>query len=367
MSRRSPGESMPMPMPLRDLPPEQDLVGAGDLMRAAAPPSDITPAARLRIRARLRSALSAKTGRRPRWRWRLHPIVVVVTALVSASVGGAAVQSMIAQRRLQRDAVDREPPHAPGVAPDGRSRRGRRTAGAVAPAIAPPSPAPSPSLDPPPPPPPADVMVPAVRQPAIPVARTPSAVVPARARPIGLEPPPLEVAPAPPAEAALLAGAIRALRGAGEADAALALLDEHRARFPAGAMTLEAAAVRIEALLKAGRTAAALAELDRFPLDGAPGRDEWQVVRGELRANAGRWREAETDFVVALAGRLDGARGDLAERALWGRAGARARRGDAAGARADYALYLERFPAGRFADQARSAVSAQTPVKPRAP
>jgi hypothetical protein len=210
-------------------------------------------------------------------------------------------------------------------------------------------------------------MVPAVRQPSVRVARTTSAVTTPSARAIGLEPPPLDVAPAPPAEAALLAGAIRALRGAGEADAALALLDEHRARFPTGAMTLEAAAVRIEALLKAGRTAAALAELDRFPLDGAPGRDEWQVVRGELRANAGRWREAETDFAVALAGRLDGARGELAERALWGRAGARARRGDAAGARADYALYLERFPAGRFADQARSAVSAQTPVKPRAP
>jgi len=354
-------------MPLRDLPPEQDLVGAGDLMRAAALPSDITPAARQRIRARLRSALTARTGRRARWRLRLHPVVVVVIALVSASVGGAAVQSMIAQRRLQREAVDRESKHAPRSAQDGKSRRARRVAAAGVPVAVSSSPTPSPSLDPPRSLPAPDATLPAVRQPSVPVARTRAPAATANVRPMGLEPPPLEVAPPPPAEATLLAGAIRTLRGAGDAKAALALLDELRARFPDGAMTLEARAVRIEALLKAGRMAAALAELDGFPLDGAPGRDEWQVVRGELCANAGRWHEAEADFAGALAGRLDGARGDLAERALWGRAGARARRGDGAGARADYALYLERFPSGRFADQARSAVSAPTPVTPPTP
>ena len=134
MSRRSP--SPIEPTPLRDLPPEEDLVGAGDLIRAAVPASDITTVARQRIRARLRSALTAGTERRTRWRLRLHPLLVVLTALVSASVGGAAVQSMIAQRRLQRDAVDREPQHAPGGAQDGRPRRARRVAGAVAPAPA---------------------------------------------------------------------------------------------------------------------------------------------------------------------------------------------------------------------------------------
>jgi hypothetical protein len=364
---------------LRDLPPEQDLVGARALVREAGLLSDITPAARQRIRARLRSAL-VMTGRRTRWRMRLHPILVLVAALISASVGGAAVQSMIAQRRQQRGAVDGESGHPPGRAEEGRPRRGRRAAATVAPAAAspsptpspslelsPPLPTPSPSLDPLPPTAPARAIVPAPRGPSVSEAKATPAVAGPSARAIGLEPPPLEVAPAPPAEAALLAGAIRALRGAGEADVALALLDEHGARFPNGAMTLEAGAVRIEALLKAGRTAAALAALDRFPLDDAPGRDEWQVVRGELRANAGRWREAETDFAAALTGRLDDARGDLAERALWARAGARARRGDAVGARADYMLYLERFAAGRFADQARSAVSPQMPVKPRAP
>ena len=79
--------------------------------------------------------------------------------------------------------------------------------------------------------------------------------------------------------------------------------------------------------------------------DEAPGRNEWRVVRGELRAAAGRWRDAEVDFSATL-GRLADVPGDLAERALWGRAVARARSGDPVRAESDYALYLARFPSG---------------------
>ena len=43
----------------------------------------------------------------------------------------------------------------------------------------------------------------------------------------------------------------------------------------------------------------------------------------------------------------------FAERALYGRAACRARLGDEAGAKSDLAEYLRRFPAGRFASEAR--------------
>jgi hypothetical protein len=173
-------------------------------------------------------------------------------------------------------------------------------------------------------------------------------------------------APAPRTETAILAYAIQKLRGDGDASAALVALDEHRARFPAGSLALEATGLRIEALLKAGRAARALEELDRFALDEAPGRSEWRVVRGELRAAAGRWRDAEVDFSAAL-GRLGAGASDLAERALWGRAVAEARSGDATGAETDYALYLERFPSGRFAAKVRLARQHRGSGDPSAP
>ena len=159
----------------------------------------------------------------------------------------------------------------------------------------------------------------------------------------------------PPAEATLLAQAIRKLRVDGDAPAALSLLDQRQARFADGALSPEASAVRIEALLRLGRADAALADLDRLPLHTMPRRDEWHVVRGELRAQAGRWSSAEADFATAL-GRLPGAGGDLAERALWGRAVARSHQGSVAGARADALEYLRRFPSGRFAGLAHQAL-----------
>jgi tetratricopeptide (TPR) repeat protein len=161
----------------------------------------------------------------------------------------------------------------------------------------------------------------------------------------------------PPAEATLLAQAIRTLRVDGDAGAALNLLDQRQTRFADGALSPEASAVRIEALLRLGRADAALADLDRLPLHAMPRRDEWHVVRGELRAQAGRWSSAEADFATAL-GHLPGAGGDLAERALWGRAVARSYQGSVANARADALEYLRRFPSGRFAGLAHQALLA---------
>lgn len=61
----------------------------------------------------------------------------------------------------------------------------------------------------------------------------------------------------------MLASATRAL-AARDATAALAHVDEHAARFPAGVLAEEREALRIEALLLANRTADARAAADAF-------------------------------------------------------------------------------------------------------
>jgi hypothetical protein len=452
---------------LRDLPAEEDLAGVSELVRAAASLPAIPAVMRQRVRARLRRGLGSGGRRGRRWWTVLRPALVVVAALMSASVGGAAMYSVIVERRLARESANEstaaplpgrdakrpargrrvspnaetregppppvnplppvpraaaEPAPAPvdgvdvrpfppsseaprGEAPRGEAPRGEQAGGEEsrnkeaagvetagvkaarldAPAVGFPHPLPArvrvahprevamaeapnervpgvashPELTPPPlapsPPPPA-------RTPAM-IAMPLPAMPPLGPRPAPANPPPgtaagvplrLPAAPVPSRpETEFLADALRLLRAGGDPDAALASLDELTARFPRSALAPEVAAVRIEALLRAGRSAAALAELDRAPLEGTPGNDARLVVRGELRAQRGRWREAEADFARALGTRLDGARDDLAERALWGRAAARARLGNAMGAAETCVLYLQRFPSGRFAESAR--------------
>jgi hypothetical protein len=181
---------------------------------------------------------------------------------------------------------------------------------------------------------------------AAPVAQPPS------------EPPP--PAGPPPSEQALVGRAISSLRVQRRPATALAALDEYEARFPKGSMLAEVARLRAEALLLLGQNRAALDELSRDPVAGSATDEESRLVRGELRASAGRWREAFQDFDALVAGWL--ARGPRAvtssklqgrfERALWGRACARSHLGDEAGARADLQDLLLRFPQGRFAAQA---------------
>jgi TolA-binding protein len=192
---------------------------------------------------------------------------------------------------------------------------------------------------------------------------SPSAGPRKRAAPASLEPPPpVEVLPPPPDEHSLLATAVRRLRTAHDPASALAALDDYRVRFPSGALAPEASMLRAEALLQIGRKSDALAELDGLSLAQMPNSDGPHVLRGELRAAAGRWREALADFDVVLRGHAGEsapigaptdakAHGRLA-RALWGRALARSRLGDDAGARADLQECLRRFPRGRFAPEA---------------
>jgi tetratricopeptide (TPR) repeat protein len=162
-------------------------------------------------------------------------------------------------------------------------------------------------------------------------------------------------------EQALLGQAVKVLRDGHDARTALALLAQHAQQFPHGALVSEESMLRVEALLALGRHAEALSVLDRSQLASLPNREEQLVVRGELRAANGRWREAKQDFDEALGtGRsLPAASAKLRtiqERALWGRASARSRLGDEDGARTDLELYLKHFPGGRFAASAASSL-----------
>jgi tetratricopeptide (TPR) repeat protein len=147
-------------------------------------------------------------------------------------------------------------------------------------------------------------------------------------------------------EERLLAAAVRALRSQHDARSALAALDEYRARYPQGRLAVEASALRASALLALEQREEALRTLDALDLAAVPGGLDRQLQRGELRAAAGRQPAAIADFDAVLA---RARHGDLAERALWGRAQARRESGDRAGARSDAALYLVRHPTGRFA------------------
>ena len=143
----------------------------------------------------------------------------------------------------------------------------------------------------------------------------------------------------------MLATAIRKLRREGDARGALAALDEYAASFPGGELSAEADLVRVEALLAVGERGAALRLLDERA-DANPRARQALLVRGELRAAAGRCGEAAGDLGRVLAS----SRGDaLDERALYARASCLSRLHDFSAARRDLDTYLAQFPAGPHA------------------
>lgn len=181
-----------------------------------------------------------------------------------------------------------------------------------------------------------------------------------RTRPAGVSAPAAPAAEPPLAETRLqtesrvLGAALRALRQEHDAAAALRLLDDHRGQFPDGALVPEATAARVDALLVLGRRAEALALLRGMSLMGLSRAAELRVLRGELLLEAGHPAEALADFSTVLG--ADTLQDAVVERALYGRASGRAKSGDSAGARRDLEAYLARFPAGRFADAARESL-----------
>jgi len=174
------------------------------------------------------------------------------------------------------------------------------------------------------------------------------------AAPVPVEQPPPSLATSRLAEESrLLTLALRKLRQDNDPAGALATLDEHARRFgTVGALAAEADTARVEALLRLGRHADALARLDDVALAATGSSRGLLAARAELRAERGRCASAMIDFdhLLARAGEHD----SIVERALHGRAACRAQVGDVAGARADLETYVERFPDGRFAAEARA-------------
>jgi tetratricopeptide (TPR) repeat protein len=188
-------------------------------------------------------------------------------------------------------------------------------------------------------------------------APEPSAAPSASTRSFERPPSARAASPEPPASAAselsresqALERALTALRRDHDPARALALLERYAADFPAGMLRLEADVARVDAHLALGQRAAALAILDRLPLERVGRGLELRVVRAELYAERDCGRAAR-DFDHVLAASPPAS---LDERALYGRANCRTRLGDPAGARADLERYLMRYPNGRFATRAR--------------
>ncbi|HEY7374594.1 MAG TPA: hypothetical protein VIF57_20695 [Polyangia bacterium] len=209
-----------------------------------------------------------------------------------------------------------------------------------------------------------------------PAARpSPAVVAAAPVEPFGLEPS-VAGAPAPalvePAtaraatatEAALIAEALVDLRRRHDARAALARLDRHAREFPHGVLETEALRTRVEAVIQLGDLKTALALLDDKRVTTEALGADLTLTRAELRAAAGRFREALADFGQVV----DGASGPLAaggdERALYGRAICLGRLGQDERARADLLAYQRRFPAGRFASEVRRLLAGNGASRP---
>jgi hypothetical protein len=255
----------------------------------------------------------------------------------------AAAPALAAPAPQAGDAPSRpaRPPARPERAPGSASPPARDQPAAPAPARgAAHATEPGPALDRTP----APDRAPAAAQPPVPLpVAPPVAAVPA---PVVAVPPPASSALA--RETRLLGPALAALRRDRDPRAALEGLTGYLAAFPGGVLRREADVARVEALLLLGRKREALGVLEELPPGHSDQDRELSLVRGELRASDDCAR-ALADFAAVLAAPLPP---PLAERALFGQAACRARLGrpDAA---ASLRAYLDRFPRGRFAAEAR--------------
>jgi hypothetical protein len=332
------------PIRWRDLPPgaHPDDRRAAALVRSIGEPFMPGPAAMEAIRARVelrRGPRRVAALRRLTW-------VVVAGALVLGMTLGAAAHSWLSGR----SALPARPTPARGLAPAPQRRATALAPARAEPAVALAAPAQAVAAPKTPAPPPARR---AARRDPVVAAAAPAVVAP--------EPEP-SLAPlvaAPVAEDAVVSEsravglALRRLRQDHDARGALDALDRYRASFPNGGLGPEANLVRVEALLALDERVAALRLLDGLAVDGSPGSRQLLVLRGELRAAAGRCSEAAAD----LGGALSAAPRDAVDaRALFARASCFSRLGQYAAARGDLEAYVARFPRAPHAAEATRAL-----------
>jgi hypothetical protein len=224
-----------------------------------------------------------------------------------------------------------------------------------------PQPQPVPPLETPPPGPPSGVAPAATSRPAA----VPSFPAPAPVPRIAPHASAPELGPSELAqETRLLRVALAELRQQHDGAAALATLNEYLQHFPNGTLLAEARRARVDALLLLGRSDEAQGALERLKLEPVGRGQELLLIRGELRARRD-CADAIADFDVVVG---HAAPPRFAERALFGRAVCRQHEGQRGAARADALAYLERFPAGRFAESARRlVVTAEIPSAPPGP
>jgi hypothetical protein len=159
-------------------------------------------------------------------------------------------------------------------------------------------------------------------------------------------------------EAQLLAVALRKLRQERAPAAALNLLEQHHARFPAGALMAEATVARVDALLALGRRSAALELLTSLSLSGYARRRELLVLRAELQSEIGDCADALLDLDAVARVPV----GDLVEeRAIYGKAVCLARLKERREASTTLQAYLRRFPKGRFVKLALESLLDEAP------
>lgn len=291
-----------------------DASGAGSeearlsrLFSSVGEPEPLTDVARERVRRRLE---------RPARRGSAMVVLRLVTVGAVLGVAGAAAAHWTARQWLD---VSREAAPSPSASLSPQPALPRKPAGGLRPSPSLPASAPE-------------------NAPTPPSAAPRPSVAPAPTSRLGLE-------------AASLERGIKALRGK-DAARALELLERHLAEFPAGALRLEARVARLDALLLLGRREEARRELLTLPLNEVGRKQELRLVRAELEAEHD-CRRAIADF-DALLGEGRALPSGWAERALFGRGACLLKLGDEPRAERDFALYLERFPSGRFAAQLRS-------------
>ena len=316
---------------------------AAALVQQLGEPKLMPPAAQARVASALRES---------RRRFAFGPVVrwsLVAVALVSASAG-------LASRRVLLRLLPFHlflPPAPPVSSP-------------AAPAPTPPAPAPS-------------IAAPILSAPQEDLIELPPPVEPAplegpspkhnhrhaashraASEPAGWSAPGLGAQPPNPAlqeESDLLRRAIQDLRNH-DAAAALAQVAQHEARFPQGVLRREIRIAELNAYLLEGDRKKGLGLLDQLAaagMNGFPRSAELRVLRGDLLAQDGRYRDAIAAYDEVLATAPPQA---VVERALYGRASTLGHLGDAAGSRADLKSYLDRYPQGRFASEARRALDA---------